>query len=49
MLDQDKRVTYSQTEEILDLNPTAFRPILKDHIHVTKFCYIWMPRSLTED
>lgn len=36
MFDEDKRVTYRQIEETLDLNTSANYLIPKDRLHVTK-------------
>ncbi|GLH05037.1 Mariner Mos1 transposase [Gryllus bimaculatus] len=49
MLDEDRRVTYEQIEDTLDLNAQAIRSILHDHLQAKKLCCLWVPHTPTEE
>ncbi|CAH1984861.1 unnamed protein product [Acanthoscelides obtectus] len=48
MLDEGRRMTNQQIEEILHLYAPAIHSILHDHLHVRKLCSLWVPHSLTK-
>lgn len=49
ILDKDRRVTYLQIEGILGLNAPVICSISKDHLHMKKLCYLWVPNLRPEN
>lgn len=48
LLNENRRVTYRQIEELLQIGTLATLQILHDHLPIRKVRTLWTPRALTE-
>lgn len=45
---EDRRITYRQLEELLNIPISSLHNIVKKHLNVKKLCTLWVPHTLSE-